>query len=122
VIDISNRAEIVRWVVENNRPFTIVNDRGFQSLMKTGRPGYYLPSPSTVSRDVRQVFAHTRVRVAKMLQVIFETIIFNLSGTYRQKEYEVKLNFGTDAWTTRHSLAPRFILSRTESRCRLSWI
>jgi hypothetical protein len=35
-----------------------------------------------------------------MLQVIFETIIFNLSGTYRQKEYEGKLNFGTDAWTS----------------------
>jgi hypothetical protein len=69
MIDISNRAEIVRWVVESNRPFSIVNDCGFHCLMKTGRPGYYLPSPSTVSRDVRQVFVRTRARVAKMLQV-----------------------------------------------------
>jgi hypothetical protein len=37
--------------------------------MKTGRPEYYLPSPSTVSRDVRLVFARTRKHVAKMLQV-----------------------------------------------------
>ena len=51
------------------RPFEIVKDRGFLSLMKTGRPGYYVPSPSTVSRDVKQVFARTRARVAEMLQV-----------------------------------------------------
>ncbi|KAF8121439.1 hypothetical protein EV363DRAFT_1185876 [Boletus edulis] len=76
------KAEIVRWVCESLRPFAIVKDRGFQSLMKTGRPEYYIPSESTVSRDVRLVFARTRVRVAKML-----------------KEYDGKLNFTTDAWT-----------------------
>jgi hypothetical protein len=37
--------------------------------MKTGRPEYYLPSPSTVSRDVRLVFANIRKRMAKMMQV-----------------------------------------------------
>lgn len=37
--------------------------------MKTGRPEYYLPSPSTVSRDVRVVFARSRQRIAAMLRV-----------------------------------------------------
>jgi len=64
-----SRAEIVRWVAESKRPFKVVSDRGFQSLMKTGRPGYYIPSPVTVSRDVKRVFANARKRVAKMLQV-----------------------------------------------------
>ncbi|KAF8133382.1 hypothetical protein EV363DRAFT_1162111 [Boletus edulis] len=63
-------------------PFAIVKDRGFQLLMKTGRPEYYIPSKSTVSHDVWLVFARTQVRVAKML-----------------KEYDGKLNFTTDAWT-----------------------
>lgn len=36
--------------------------------MKTGRPEYYLPSPSTVSRDVKLVFAQTRQRIATMLR------------------------------------------------------
>jgi hypothetical protein len=63
------RAEIVRWVAESMRPFEIVKDRGFQSLMKTGRPGYYIPLPSTVARDVRLVFARTRNRISKMLRV-----------------------------------------------------
>ena len=59
----------MRWVAENMRPFGIVKDRGFQSLMKTGRPRYYIPSPDTVSRDVKKVFVMCRQRIAKMLQV-----------------------------------------------------
>ena len=62
-------AEIVRWVSESLRPFSTIEDRGFKSLMKTGRHEYYLPSHSTVSRDVRLVFAHTCNCIAKMLQV-----------------------------------------------------
>ena len=62
-------AQIVRWVAENMWPFTVVKDQGFQSLMKTGRPGYYIPSPATVSRNVKNVFVQCRQRIAKMLQV-----------------------------------------------------
>ena len=62
------KAEIVCWVSENTRPFKIVSDRGFQSLMKTGRPNYYIPSPSTISRDVKRVFGKCRERIAKMLK------------------------------------------------------
>jgi hypothetical protein len=69
-------AEIVRWVAESMRPFKIVNDRGFRCLMKTGRPGYYIPSPETVSRDTKKVFARCRKRIAKMLQVI--SVIYRL--------------------------------------------
>ena len=39
-----HRAEIVCWVSESLQLFSIVEDRGFQSLMKTGRPAYYIPS------------------------------------------------------------------------------
>lgn len=54
-------AEIVHWVAESKRPFKIVNDHGFQSLMKTGRPEYHIPSPETVSRDVKRVFVYVCV-------------------------------------------------------------
>jgi hypothetical protein len=63
------KAEIVRWVCESMRPFDIVEDRGFRSLMKTGRPEYYIPSRSTVSRDVKQVFVNVRKRISTMLKV-----------------------------------------------------
>ncbi|KAI0359343.1 hypothetical protein OH77DRAFT_1372462, partial [Trametes cingulata] len=77
------RTEIVKWVCESMRPFSIVRDRGFQCLMKTGRPGYWIPSPSTIGRDVKVIFSKTRDRIARLLQ-----------------EYEGDLSFATDAWTS----------------------
>ncbi|THU87436.1 hypothetical protein K435DRAFT_821899 [Dendrothele bispora CBS 962.96] len=53
----------------------------FNCLMKTGRPHYYLPHPTTVARDVKTVFAKTRKRVSKMLQ-----------------EYESNINCCIDTW------------------------
>ncbi|KAI9056831.1 hypothetical protein FKP32DRAFT_1585005, partial [Trametes sanguinea] len=49
----------------------------------TGRPGYYVPSPSTVSCNVKTVFARSRRRIANLL-----------------KNYDGKLSFATDAWTS----------------------
>jgi hypothetical protein len=60
-----------------------VNDRGFQSLMKTRRPDFHIPLEQTVSPNVKQVFVHARKWVAKMLQ-----------------EYEGQLNYATDTWTS----------------------
>ena len=62
-------AEFVCWVSENNRPFQIVNDRGFRSLMKTGRPEHHIPSAETLSRDMKNVFIQVRGHIAKSLQV-----------------------------------------------------
>src|SRR5277367_6304591 len=63
-----HRAEIVRWVSESKRPFKIITDRAFRSLMKTGRLEYPIPSAETVSRDVRNVFVNVRKRLAKILE------------------------------------------------------
>ena len=79
----SFRTEIVRWVTESMRPFSIVKDRGFQSLMKTGRPGYWIPSPSTVAQDIKSIYMRTRTRIGHLLC-----------------EYDGRLSFTTDAWTS----------------------
>ena len=60
---------MVRWVSESMRPFSIVDDRGFKTLMKTGRPYYYIPSRWTVTRDVKHVFKKTQERISAILQV-----------------------------------------------------
>jgi hypothetical protein len=78
-----HRAEIVRWVFESMRPFNIVKDCGFNCLMKMGRPAQYIPSPSTVSCDVKMVFKKSRKWIAKILQ-----------------EYEGALSFATEVWTS----------------------
>ena len=51
------------------RSMNIVEDPGFQRLMKTGRPQYQIPSAKTVARDVHVVFLKVKERIAKMLQV-----------------------------------------------------
>ncbi|KAH8995598.1 hypothetical protein EDB92DRAFT_1757822, partial [Lactarius akahatsu] len=76
-------AEFVRWICENNQPFQIVNDREFCCLMKTGRPEYYIPSAETLSCDVKNVFVRVRKHISTML-----------------KEYNGKLSFATNAWTS----------------------
>jgi len=63
------RAEIVQWVSESLWPFKIVKDHGFLNLMETGWPEYYIPSASTVLRDVRLVLSWTQDQIAKLLQV-----------------------------------------------------
>ena len=68
------RAEIVRWVAESKWPFKVVEDRGFQHLIKTGRPEYYIPSAKTVSRDVKKVFVNVCKHMVKMLQVSEQTL------------------------------------------------
>ena len=60
----------MKWVAEKRRPFVIVEDSQFVLLMKTGRPGYRLPSAATVARDVKHVFIEMRQRISTMLKVI----------------------------------------------------
>jgi hypothetical protein len=65
-----NSVEIVKWIAKSMRPFSIVEDEGFKTLMKTGQPNHYLPKRWTVARDMKQVFNKTRKRVKKMLKVM----------------------------------------------------
>ena len=74
--------EIIRWIAESKCPFQIVNDHGFQSLMKTGRPGYHIPSAKTVSRDMQEVFYNMHQCIAKMLQVMSASLQKNSSIAY----------------------------------------
>jgi hypothetical protein len=63
------RLEVVRWVAESKRPFSIVEDVGFIVLMKTGCLHTHLPSAKTVSRDTRAAFVFMRKEIAVMLKV-----------------------------------------------------
>ena len=69
--------------------------------MKTGRPQYKIPSRRTVARDVHVVFRKVKERIAKMLQVNnLITIQSNNNLTSMLKDYDGRLSFATDAWTS----------------------
>jgi len=85
------------WVSESMWPFSIISDWGSQCLMKTGQPEYYIPSTSTISCDVKEVFMKVWSRIAKMLQVrIWVSNITRL--IYPIQKHNGTLSFGTDAW------------------------
>ncbi|KAF9519941.1 hypothetical protein BS47DRAFT_1287908, partial [Hydnum rufescens UP504] len=58
-------------------------DRGYNRLMKTGRPGSYIPSISTLSRDVHLNFNRARVHIKSRL-----------------KGFSGRLNFGAATWSS----------------------
>ncbi|KAJ7019449.1 hypothetical protein C8F04DRAFT_897508, partial [Mycena alexandri] len=78
-----SRAEHVRWVAESLRPFAIAKDRAYRKLMKTGRPSTYIPSPSTIARDIKVLFEKTRARLKKRFQ-----------------KTPACISLATDAWTS----------------------
>ena len=86
-------------------PFTIVKDRRFQSLMKTGRPDYHIPSPKTVSCNIKKVFVHCCQRISKILQV--GTVLTIQSDIWLPNPPECigALSFTTDAWTSPNNKA-----------------
>jgi len=73
--------------------------------MKTGCPEYLIPSPETVSHDVKDVFMWVRKHIAKMLQVRDLNIVISETCLKPSKEHEGDLNFATNAWTSPNNKA-----------------
>jgi hypothetical protein len=92
--------EFALWCAESARPFAIVKDQCLLNLLKTGRPEYPIPSPTTISRDVQRIFEHTKARLATILQVNLPFQYTRLSLTYLTQNYDGDLSFATDAWTS----------------------
>jgi hypothetical protein len=68
--------------MESNQPTLIIKDREFVELLTAGQPNIELPSPDTVSCDIKASFEKCRERITKLLQ-----------------EHPGRLHFATDAWT-----------------------
>jgi len=98
-----HRVKIVKWVAENRRPFAIVKDPQFILLMKTGRPGYCLPSAATVARDVKHVFVEMRQQISKVLKVILMYLFVYPSHYPRPQRVDCVLNIAMDAWMSPNS-------------------
>ncbi|PPQ84145.1 hypothetical protein CVT24_002213 [Panaeolus cyanescens] len=77
------RVECVRWVSEHMRPFTIVEDAPFLKIVRSGRPKFRIPGRHTVARDTHAVFKVVKERLKRLFQ-----------------EYDGRLSFATDAWTS----------------------
>jgi hypothetical protein len=59
----------VVWVSQCHRPFAIVNDEPLQRMFRMLYAKVDIPSPTTLSRDVKEVHDLAKQNVAKVLQV-----------------------------------------------------
>lgn len=74
---------ITLWVSSCHRPFAIINDPPLQRILKMLFAKVDIPSPSTVSRDVKEAFTIAKKNVGSILQ-----------------SYSGKLHIGVDGWTS----------------------
>ena len=61
--------KLTLWVAHRHRPFAIVEDKELIGIFKDLNNKVEVPSRSTVSWDVKEMFAMSRKRVAAMLKV-----------------------------------------------------
>jgi hypothetical protein len=47
----------------------IVKDRALRELLLAGRPTLVVPSPATVSRDIKVCFEHCQEQVGRLLRI-----------------------------------------------------
>jgi hypothetical protein len=73
-------ANHVSWICESKRPFAIAKDQGYHRNMKTGWPHQYIPSPETISRDVRVVFVEAHKYISGLLKVCQTSPMLDLSN------------------------------------------
>ena len=59
------------WVTQCHRPFSIVSDPPLQKMFQMLYSKVDIPSDTTVSRDVREVYQLAKKHVSKVLQVWF---------------------------------------------------
>lgn len=78
----SGSAHIVKWVVESNRPASIISDPELINLLTTGHPHLKVPTPNTVRCDIKAAYEKCQGCITKLLQ-----------------DHLGRLHFATDAWT-----------------------
>ena len=61
--------KLALWVTRHHRPFAIVEDNELMDIFMDLNNKVEVPSRVTVSRDVKEIFQISRVKVAEILQV-----------------------------------------------------
>jgi hypothetical protein len=76
------RMKLALWVARRHRPFTIVEDKELVDIFTDLNNKVEVPSRFTVSRDVKEIFYMSQIKVAAILKVrsqIFHTDLVLIS-------------------------------------------
>jgi hypothetical protein len=87
------------WVVHHHQPFAIVENDELIDIFMDLNNKVEVPSRFTVSRDVKEIFDMSRVKVAAILKVCALIFHFDLALISSQT-YLGKLHLCADGWTS----------------------
>jgi hypothetical protein len=62
------RMKLALWVARCNCPYTIIADPELIEILTDLNSKVIVPSPSTISRDIKEILKTSRLRVAQILQ------------------------------------------------------
>lgn len=63
------RFKLTKWVTVRNRPYAIIADPKLVDIFRMLYAKVEVPHPSTLSRDVREIFTLARYEIGRILQV-----------------------------------------------------
>lgn len=93
------RMKLAIWVARRHRPFAIVEDDELRDIFTDLNNKVEVPSRFTVSRDVKEIFDMSRVKVAAILKVRALIFCFDLTLISPQA-HPGKLHLCADGWTS----------------------
>lgn len=108
---------IINWVTKSNCPMSIVKDQDLCKLHMAGCPNMKIPSPKTISHDIKVSFDKCQECITKLLQVNQFNVLCIWLIYYCDRNmldaYTLPLTLG-HLWTTGPSLLGWYILSMME--------
>ncbi|CAB5175595.1 unnamed protein product [Rhizophagus irregularis] len=81
------RKRVIRWVVNNDQPFNVTENKEFRDMVTFIRPGIHVPSADTLRRDANDNFNAAKYIFKQELQ-----------------EAPGRLSFTVDAWTSKNQI------------------
>ena len=63
------RALLSLWFASGSRPYALVEDVGFRDILYMLNPSVVIPSPHTISRDVKEIYWFARQNLAAFFKV-----------------------------------------------------
>jgi hypothetical protein len=97
----THRMKIALWISRRSRPFSIVEDEELLDIFHDLNARCVTPKRRTVSRDVQEIFALSRLKVGEMLRVCVLYVFLGQSSlSLVFQAYPGKIHIGTDGWTS----------------------
>ena len=71
---------VLRWVVMQDQPFSVVGSAEFKNMMKLSRPDVKLPNRNSLKADIVELWAQSRQLVRRILMSAPGKIAFAADG------------------------------------------